>query len=74
MKRCFCILLLFIACITSCYAAKKIIPRHTVNGKNVLTQDVFSKENTKYIIKYEFDLEAKILTIPLGCTLLFKKY
>lgn len=73
MKRYSCILLLFISCITSCYAAKKTIPRHIVNGRMVLTPEMISKENTTYIIKYEFDLEGKELVIPLGCTLRFKK-
>ena len=59
MKRCICILLLFITCITSCYAAKKTIPKHIVNDRNVLKQDMISRENTKYTIKYEFDLEGK---------------
>ena len=73
MKRCICILLLFITCITSCYAAKKTIPKHIVNDRNVLTQDMISRENTKYTIKYKFDLEGKEIVIPSGCTLRFKK-
>lgn len=73
MKQCICILLLFITCFTPCYAAKKTIPKHIVNDRNVLTQDMISRENTKYTIKYEFDLEGKEIVIPSGCTLRFKK-
>ena len=34
---------------------------------------MISRENTKYTIKYEFDLEGKEIVISFGCTLRFKK-
>lgn len=73
MKRCICILLLCLTYIVTCPAANITIPKHIVNGRNVLTQDMIIKENTKYTIKYDFDLEGKKLIIPSGCTLRFKK-
>ena len=38
---------------------------------NLLTQDIIDKENTIYVIKYDFDLEGKEITIPEGCILEF---
>lgn len=39
---------------------------------NELTQDMLNEENTVYIIQYDFDLNGKALTIPMGCTLWFQ--
>ncbi len=39
---------------------------------NVLTQDMIRKENTVYIVQYDFDLDGKIISIPEGCTLWFQ--
>ena len=46
----------------------------TVNGqpKNVLTQDMINKENTIYIIQYDYYLNDIEITIPEGCVLDFK--
>ena len=38
---------------------------------NLLTQSMIDKKNTIYIIKYDFDLEGKEITIPEGCILDF---
>lgn len=39
---------------------------------NVLTQDMVDKENTIYIIQYDYDLEGKEITVPKGCVLWFQ--
>ena len=45
-----------------------------INGsvKNILTQDMINQPNTIYEIRYDFDLQNKIISIPENCTLLFK--
>lgn len=40
--------------------------------KNILTQDMINKENTVYIVEYDFDLDGKTISIPKGCTLWFQ--
>lgn len=40
--------------------------------KNVLTQDMISKSNTIYEIRYDFDLNGEEITIPEGCVLDFQ--
>jgi hypothetical protein len=40
--------------------------------KSVLTQDMLNEENTRYIIRYAFDLNSKTITIPSGCELVFE--
>ena len=39
--------------------------------KNIITQKDFDKQSTKYIIKYDFDLNGKTINIPEDCTLVF---
>lgn len=46
--------------------------KHIVNGTNVLAQHMINKPNTIYIIQYDYDLNGQTITIPEGCTLLFK--
>lgn len=41
-------------------------------SKNVLTQDMMSKENTRYIIQYDYDLDGATINIPEGCVLDFQ--
>lgn len=43
-----------------------------VNGKNVLTQNMLSKANTCYVIRYDYDLLNSEVIIPKGCTLDFQ--
>lgn len=43
-----------------------------LNYKAVLTQDMFNEENTRYIIRYAFDLSGKTITMPVGCELVFE--
>ena len=40
--------------------------------KNILTQDMVGKENTHYIIQYDYDLNNAQITIPEGCVLDFQ--
>lgn len=51
-----------------------IIPTNEmyVNYKSVLKQDMINEENTRYIIRYDFDLDKKSITIPKGCELVFE--
>ena len=42
------------------------------NGKNVLTQAMMSKANTRYIIQYDYDLNGEEITISKGCILDFQ--
>lgn len=39
---------------------------------NLLTQAMLSKENTIYIIQYDYNLNGQTITIPEGCVLLFE--
>lgn len=39
---------------------------------NLLTQSMLDKENTIYIIQYDFDLNGQEITIPEGCVLDFQ--
>lgn len=43
-----------------------------LNYKAVLTQDMVNEENTRYIIRYAFDLSGKTITMPVGCELVFE--
>lgn len=49
----------------------KILKPNIVDGKNILTQEMLSSKNTKYVIKYDFKLESDI-TIPANCVLQFE--
>lgn len=48
----------------------KILKPNIVDGKNILTQAMISSKNTKYVIKYDYELEEDI-TVPEGCVLEF---
>lgn len=56
-----------------CYLRKNM-----VDDVNVLTQDMFtnedgsSKENTRYIIQYDYDLNGATINLPSGCALDFQ--
>lgn len=51
------------------YLRKNIVS--SIN-KNILTQDMIKKTNTRYIIQYDYDLNEEEITIPEGCTLDFQ--
>lgn len=46
--------------------------KNLTGGKNVLTQEMMSAANTRYIIQYDYDLNGATLTVPEGCTLDFQ--
>ena len=48
----------------------KILKPNIVDGKNILTQAMINSRNTKYVIKYDYELEDDI-TIPKNCILEF---
>lgn len=49
-----------------------VFPKPTlVDGNVVLTQSMISKPNTKYVIKWNFDLNGTSITIPQGCLIEF---
>lgn len=33
---------------------------------------MLNEENTRYIIRYAFDLSGKTITMPIGCELVFE--
>ena len=39
---------------------------------NVLTQSDFLEENTIYVVRYDFDLNGKKITLPKGCEIRFE--
>ena len=49
-----------------------VLKKNIVNGKNILTQEMVSKSNTIYEIRYDFDLNGAKITIPEGCVLDFQ--
>lgn len=58
------------------YLRKNIVEVEQEDGsivhKNILTQDMINKENTEYIIQYDYDLNEEEITIPDGCILKFE--
>lgn len=58
------------------YLRKNIVDVEQEGGstihKNILTQDMINKENTVYIIQYDYDLNGETITIPEGCVLKFE--
>ena len=52
--------------------ARKYLRKNMISGVNTLTQDMINEENTRYIIRYAFDLSGKTITIPVGCELVFE--
>lgn len=39
---------------------------------NLLTQQMLNKENTIYVLQYDYNLNGQTITIPNGCVLLFE--
>lgn len=48
------------------------VRKNIVEGKNILTQDVFSKADTIYIIQYDHDLNGQTITLPTRSVLFFE--
>ena len=45
--------------------------KNIVDEKNVLTQSMIGKENTIYIIQYDYNLDNQLITVPSGCSFYF---
>lgn len=58
------------------YLRKNLVEVEESDGtkvtKNVLTQEMISNANTRYIIQYDYDLNREEITIPEGCVLDFQ--
>lgn len=54
------------------YLRKNIVVTEDNSELNILTQTMLSKENTIYIIQYDFNLNGESITIPKGCILDFQ--
>ena len=50
---------------------RKKLRKNMINGVNTLTQNMLNKQNTIYVIQYDFDLNGEEITIPEGCVLDF---
>ena len=48
-----------------------VLEKNMVNGINLLIQSMFIKQNTIYVIKYDFDLNRGYVNIPTDCVLQF---
>ena len=48
------------------------VRKNIIGGKNILTQDVFSKADTIYIIQYDHDLNGQTITLPTRSVLFFE--
>lgn len=51
---------------------RKKLRKNMINGVNTLTQNMLNKQNTIYVIQYDFDLNGEEITIPANCTLDFQ--
>lgn len=49
-----------------------ILSPNMVGGSNVLTQGMISQPDTRYIVKWDYDLNGATITIPANCMLLFE--
>ena len=49
----------------------KILRRNIIDGKNMLTQEMFDRTNTVYVIQYDFDLDGKTINLPRRTKILF---
>ena len=51
---------------------RKYLRKNIQHGKNILTQEMINKENTIYIIQYDYDLNGVEINIPNNCILQFE--
>ena len=51
---------------------RKYLRKNIIDGVNVLTQQMFSYSDTRYIIQYDYDLNGNTIMIPTDCVLDFK--
>lgn len=50
---------------------RKHLKMNKVGSKNILTQNMMSKDNTIYYIQYDYDLNGQTITVPENCVLEF---
>lgn len=50
---------------------KIYLRKNIINSKNILTQDILNKENTIYIIQYDYDLNGQNINIPANSIIYF---
>lgn len=72
MKRYALFFILLIAFFADVDAKTIVLPPHYVNGKNLLTQEMFSDENTTYVVKRQYDLAGSTISLPASSVLKFK--
>lgn len=48
------------------------VRKYISNGKNLIYQGVFNYPNTRYIIRYDFDLDGNSIELPNNCILDFQ--
>ena len=48
------------------------LKKNLQSGKNILLQTAINKQNTRIIIRNDFDLNGKTITVPAGCVLSFE--
>lgn len=51
---------------------RKYLRKNIIDGKNILTQEMISNPNTRYIIQYDYDLNEQEIIIPENCVLQFE--
>lgn len=51
---------------------RKYLRKNIVDGKNILTQELISESNTRYIIQYDYDLNEDTIEVPENCILDFQ--
>ena len=49
-----------------------LLPANVVGGRNILVQDMINTPDTRYIIKWDYDLQGKAIVIPKDCKLSFE--
>lgn len=72
MSRLFLFFCIFITPSIQTDAKIVVLSRNLVDGKNVLTQDVFVDKGVDYHIIYGFDLDGKSIVLPENSTLYFE--
>ena len=49
----------------------RILQPNMVGKRNILEQDMLTSEDTRYIIRWDYDLDGKAITIPANSVLMF---
>lgn len=51
---------------------KVYLKKNIIDGNNVITQSMINRENTIYVIQYDYDAQGQVIYVPFGCTLSFE--